>query len=297
MNTRLVLALKQALGQIWRNKTMAIASLFSITAILLVLGFFFIIVININNIAAGVKEEFDYVNVYLNDGADSNAIMIQLQDLPDVDSLTFVTKDEALENWKTKWGDDADLLERLKQEKANPLPNSIVVKLADIQKSASVVSVAKTIAGVERVNYAQDAVNKLLKITYVIQMVALILIFFLLIVSVVVVSNTVKLTVLNRANEIVIMKYVGATNWFTRGPFLLEGMIIGIVSALVSAGIIAGVYGYVVKSWGLDFMLFMSVGLVPGGFLINNLIVIFLAMGASIGACGSIISMRRFLDT
>ena len=297
MNTRMVLALKQALWQIWRNKTMALASLFSITAILLVLGFFFIIVININNIAAGVKDEFDYVQVYLEDTAENNYIMSQLQTLPEVDTITFVTKEEALENWKAKWGNDADLLERLKAKNVNPLPNSIVVKLANIEQAQDVVQAAKAMAGVERVNYAQEAVNKLLKITNVIQTVALILIFFLLIVSVVVVSNTVKLTVLNRSNEIVIMKYVGATNWFTRGPFLLEGMIIGIVSALISAAIIAGIYGYVVKSFGLDFMLFMSVGFVPEGFLINNLIVVFLAMGASIGACGSIISMRRFLDT
>ena len=296
MNTRVVLALKQALWQIWRNKTMAVASLFSITAILLVLGFFIIIVININNIAEGVKDEFDYVQVYLQDDADKNAVLDQLKAQPDVDTVTFVSKDQALETWKTKWGNDADLLERLEQKNANPLPNSFVVKIKNLEHAKDVVSTAKTITGVLRVNYAQDAVNKLIGITNVIQTIALILIFFLLIVSVVVVSNTVKLTVLNRSKEIVIMKYVGATNWFTRGPFLLEGMIIGIISALVSAGIIAGIYGYLSKSFGLDFMLFMSVGLVPEGFLINNLIVIFLAMGASIGACGSIISMRRFLD-
>ena len=129
-----------------------------------------------------------------------------------------------------------------------------------------------------------------------IQTAALVLIFFLLIVSVVVVSNTIKLTVLNREKEIIIMKYVGATNWFTRGPFLLEGMIIGIVSALFSAGLVLSVYGYLVDQFSMDFILIMSTGLVPPAFLMQHLVIIFLALGISIGACGSIISMRRFLD-
>ena len=119
---------------------------------------------------------------------------------------------------------------------------------------------------------------------------------FLVVVSVVVVSNTIKLTVFARAREISIMKYIGATNWFIRGPFLVEGIIIGIFASLVSAGITFLLYSKVVELIGTQVMTILSSPLVPAGYLAVNLICIFLAMGVSIGACGSIISMRRFLD-
>jgi len=113
----------------------------------------------------------------------------------------------------------------------------------------------------------------------------------------VVVSNTIKLTVFARSKEISIMKYIGATNWFIRGPFLAEGIIIGIFSSLVAALLTYGIYSKVVDIIGTQVMTMLSSPLVPSGYLSVNLFVIFLAMGVSIGACGSIISMRKFLDT
>ena len=129
------------------------------------------------------------------------------------------------------------------------------------------------------------------------QIAALVIMAFLIIVSVVVVSNTIKLTVFNRSEEIEIMKYVGATNWFIRGPFMLEGIIIGAFSALLSAGIVTFVYTRVLDVIGTSVTSVLSMPLVPVSFLGLNLMWIFLALGVSIGAWGSIVSMRRFLDT
>lgn len=119
---------------------------------------------------------------------------------------------------------------------------------------------------------------------------------FLIIVSVVVVSNTIKLTVFNRSSEITIMKYVGATNWFIRGPFLVEGIIIGILSAGISLGVCTLVYSKIVDLIGKDLFAIMSTPMVPMEFMVVNMAWIFGALGVSIGACGSIISMRKFLD-
>ncbi|MDD3200159.1 MAG: FtsX-like permease family protein, partial [Eubacteriales bacterium] len=149
----------------------------------------------------------------------------------------------------------------------------------------------------EDIKYYKDTVDQLMKITGFVQIGALVVILFLIIVSVVVVSNTVKLTVLAREREISIMKYVGATNWFIRGPFLIEGILIGILSALGSAGIISYIYYKISELIGPDVFVMLSTTMVPGDFLVSHLIWIFLALGISIGACGSIISMRRFLDT
>ena len=136
-----------------------------------------------------------------------------------------------------------------------------------------------------------------MKVTGFIQIGAMIVILFLVIVSIVVVSNTIKLTVLAREREISIMKYVGATNWFIRGPFLIEGILIGILSALISVGTISLVYYKITELIGQEIFVMLSTTMVPGAFLIVHLVWIFLALGVSIGACGSIISMRRFLDT
>ena len=120
---------------------------------------------------------------------------------------------------------------------------------------------------------------------------------FLVVVSVIVVSNTVKLTVFARAKEIHIMKYVGATNWFIRGPFLAEGVIIGMLAALISSGLIALVYSKLVEAVGAQVLAIVGCPLISVGYMTTNMIIIFLALGVSIGAWGSIISMRRFLDT
>ena len=132
--------------------------------------------------------------------------------------------------------------------------------------------------------------------THFVQVAAVIVMLFLIIVSIVVVSNTIKLTVFNRASEISIMKYVGATNWFIRGPFLAEGIIIGIISAGISVGASALLYRKIVDVIGAQVFSVLSMPMVPVGFLMYNFTWIFLALGISIGACGSIISMRKFLD-
>ncbi|MDR0595922.1 MAG: permease-like cell division protein FtsX [Clostridiales Family XIII bacterium] len=295
--TNPLIIIRQAFSQIGRNINMAIASLFSITAILLILGIFFIILVNINNISESIKENVGQVQVNLKDTTDeatTQLMMKEFEPMEGVEGVRFMSKAEAMASFKKKWGANSGLLDKLE---VNPLPNAIIVEIPDIEKAGKVVEKARTMPGTESVNYAQKTIDKLIRISNYIQIGALILIIALLAISIVVVSNTIKLTVLAREREITIMKYVGATNWFIRGPFLLEGIVIGLISAAVSGGVIALIYHQVVANFGVDFVLLMSTGFTSEDFLIRNLIVIYAALGASIGACGSIISMRRFLDT
>ncbi len=290
-------ALKQGIVQVFRNRAMSIASMFSITAMLLILGLFFVLVVNINLAAESAKQEYDTIQVYLTDETTYDQAMTMIDEtkaLSGVETATYLSKEDALQDWKSDWGESAYLLDSLT---SNPLPNSIVVKVANLESSDAVVNVLRTKAGVEDVKYYKETVEKLVRITDGIQIAALIIMVFLVVVSVVVVSNTIKLTVLARAREITIMKYIGATNWFIRGPFLVEGIMIGVVSALISGGIVALVYSKIVELIGQDLFLILSTPMVSGEFLTRNLIYIFVSIGVSIGACGSIISMRRFLDT
>ena len=290
-------SLKQSFKQIKRNKGMTFTSVFAITAMLIILGLFFMVIININTAAEMVKNDYNNIEVFFKDNVSEKQIEKIKKDVKgwkEVDTVTYRTKSEALKILKVRWGDNAYLLDGLS---SNPLPNSLVITVDNLEKSDQVAEAAAKIKGAEDVKYYKDTVQKLLKATKGFQIAAVVIMVFLIIVSIVVVSNTIKLTVLNRSDEIVIMKYVGATNWFIRGPFLLEGIIIGIISALISSGIVTLIYQSVVKVLGEDLLAVLSTPMVPVGFLSFNLVWIFLALGISIGAWGSIISMRRFLDT
>jgi len=263
---------------------------------MLILGLFFTISVNINLFTEMVKQDYDTVEVYLQDSTDTakaQTIMNTISKIDGVSDVSYRTKDQAMKIMKERWGDSGYLLDSLGN---NPLPNSILVKVSTLKAADSVNKTAAKISGVESTKYYKETIDKLTRVTNFLQIAAIVIMVFLVIVSVVVVSNTIKLTVFARAREISIMKYVGATNWFVRGPFLVEGIIIGIFSSLVAAGITYLIYSRVVAAIGTKVMTILSSPLVPAGYLAGNLIIIFLAMGISIGACGSIISMRRFLD-
>jgi cell division transport system permease protein len=290
-------AVKQAFKQVFRNRAMSVASMFSITAMLLILGLFFVMVVNINMVSETAKKQFDTIQVYLLDTTtfdQATGMINQLKSTDGVKEASYLSREEAMANWRTKWGDNAYLLDGLEN---NPLPNSLLIKVTQLEAADAVVAKVKTFSGIEDIKYYKDTVDQLMKITRFIQIGAMIVIFFLVVVSVVVVSNTIKLTVLAREREIGIMKYVGATNWFIRGPFLIEGILIGILSALISVGVISLLYYKITELVGQQIFVMLSTTMVPGAFLIVHLVWIFLALGVSIGACGSIISMRRFLDT
>jgi len=288
-------SLKQASKQIWRNKVMSIASMFSITAMLLILGLFFMLTVNVNMATEGIKDQFNTVEVYLLDEtSDAQALKMEnsIAAMEEVDSVTFISKDQAMIDFKERFGENSYLLDGLAE---NPLPNSLRVGLNNLERGEMVAEVCRNMEGVEDVRYYATEVNKVLKITSALQKGALIIVAFLIIVSVVVVSNTIKITVEARKNEIAIMKYIGATSWFIRGPMLCEGVIIGIVSAVIAFVISSGVYAKFVNALGEQILMLASTELVDAIYMTTTLAWIFVALGVSIGAVGSIISMRRYL--
>ncbi len=289
-------SIKQSFQQIARNKTMTFSSVLSITAMLLILGLFFVMVVNINIMTENAKNQFDMIEIYLLDDTTDEQIdqmITNISTQENVKNVEYLSKDDAMAEMKERWGENSYLLDGLSE---NPLPRSIRITVNDVENAESVVTYARGLSGVEDIKYSRTEVEKILKITDAIQMIALIIIIFLIIVSIVVVSNTVKLTVMARGREISIMKYVGATNWFIRGPFLGEGIIIGIVASAISGGLITLLYKWLTENYSQKMLALFSTGLVPLEFMSTNLIIIFLALGVGIGAVGSIISMRKFLD-
>ena len=279
-----------------RDKAMYFTSILAITAMMLILGLFFVAFVNVNLFAASIEKDYNVIQIYLKDDNSeevNKTVETALRGSQGVDEVTYVSKDEAMVTLKQKWGENAYLLENLPE---NPLPESFMVYVEDKDAANALARSAAEMEGVEDVVYYRDTMEKLAQVSHFIEMGSLIAMAFLVIVSVVIVANTIKLTVFNREKEIGIMKYLGATDWFVRAPFIWGGVIVGMVSAFIATGLTYLIYTRIVKIVGSDIARIMSVTVVPAKFLAVNILIIFLCLGISIGVCGSIISIRKFLD-
>ena len=288
--------IRQAFQQFGRNLNTGLTSMFAITAMLLILSLFFIAAVNVNMAAETIRGDYDSIQIYLTDEATEDDTKLIIDDLKQTDGVSdavYKDREQAMKEFRQRWGDNGYLLDSLEE---NPLPDSIVVTIGDLEKADAIAEKAASYGNVEDIKYYKSTVDKLLRVTRFIQISALVVMIFLIIISIVVVSNTIKLTVFNRADEISIMKYVGATNWFIRGPFLVEGIIIGIISAGIALGFAALIYHQLLDLVGEQLVTMFAMRMVPEEFLIPNLGWIFLALGVSIGASGSLISMRKFLN-
>jgi cell division transport system permease protein len=281
----------------WRNRGMGVASVTSISAVLMILGMILIIILSINNFVADTTTKFDEIQVFLLDDATDD----QLDNIEEevaknkgVVSILYESKDQALETFKEEWGEDAYLLDGL--EKDNPLPNSYVIKLEGIEFAENVVNSIKGLDGVEEVKYDKDVINKLVTFADYIRLGGIVLIAILVFVSVFIISNTIKLTVTSRRREINIMKYVGATNNYIRGPFIIEGVLLGLVGAVVSILIVYFGYEYFFGLVNEGLYSLFSVLLVTPKVIFTDIAIIFSAIGMGIGALGSIVSLKRFLN-
>lgn len=288
---------KQGFQGMWRNRSMGLASVGSISAVLMILGVVLILILTINNVALEMKTKFDEVHVFLDDeltDQDLDSIENSIKESEGVLSVIFQSREQGLEIMKEDWQDDSYVLEGLEDD--NPLQNSYIVQLKGIEYADVVVQKLKSIDGVEEVRYYKDIIDKLMIVANYIRLGGIVIIGVLVLVSVFIISNTIKITVSSRKREINIMKYVGATNGYIRGPFIIEGILFGLIGAIISIALINFGYEYFFKSVNDQLYVLFTVYLVPPSLLIEDIIIIFTAIGVGIGALGSIISLKRFLN-
>lgn len=278
-----------------RNKGMYFTTIMAITAMMLILGLFYVALVNVNIFTRSIEKDYNVIQVYLKEGTkqeDSDAAQKQIEAMDGVEKVEFVSKDDALGTLKEKWGENAYLLDNLPQ---NPLPNSFNVYVQNKDAANKVAAEAKNMKQVDDVVYYQETLEKLSKASRFVEMGSLIAMVFLIVVSIVIVANTIKLTVFNREKEIGIMKYLGATDSFVRAPFIWGGIIVGIISALLATGATYVIYDKIIEIIGTDISRILSVDIVPPKRLMKELLVMFMGIGVGIGAIGSTISIRRFL--
>ena len=287
---------KQAFSQMGRNKGMYFTSVLAITAMMLILGLFFVAFMNVNLFAASIEKDYNVVQIYVEDGGSAEvveAVGSELNKANGVEKVRFVPKDKAMETLKEKWGENGYLLENLPE---NPLPDSYMVYVSDKDAANSLAETAVNIKGVDDVVYYRDTIEKLAQLSHFIEIGSIAAMAFLVIVSIIIVANTIKLTVFNREKEISIMKYLGATNWFVRAPFIWGGVIVGVLSSIIATGLTYLIYTKIVGIIGSDVMRILSVSVIPAEQLTMTLLAMFLCLGIGIGVIGSAISIRRFLN-
>jgi cell division transport system permease protein len=212
----------------------------------------------------------------------------------DVKSYTKVSKDMAMKNAKALLGKDDNVLKGMDPDF---LPVSFKVKLNNNSESKQFVDKYSNLSGVETVKYSQKVVDLFSKIQYWGRLISGILITVLLVVSLFIISNTIKLTVFARRREINIMKYIGATDWFIRWPFIVEGVIIGLFGGILAFILTSYLYNMLADKISTDFLNLTSdlIKFVSISDIGTQLIGIFALIGVSVGGIGSLISIRKYL--
>ena len=276
-----------------RNNWMSLASIGTVTISLFILGLFLMVVVNLDRMASTLESQVQ-ISVYLKDDItkpQTDAIEQKLKNLQGIDTINYISKDEAMKRFQERLGDQKYLLNAL--DNTNPLPNAFEITVKDPQMVKSASKEVENLPGVDTAVYAQDVVEHLFDITKLIRYIGLSIIIFLAAATVFIIANTIRLTVFARRKEIAIMKYVGATNWFIRWPFLLEGVILGFIGGDIAAVLLRLAYMALTQKV-YDMMAFFP--LIPLYPFLTYITAAIIASGIVIGALGSVISIKRYLE-
>lgn len=295
MLNNFIYSIKEGLKGLARNRSMALASVASVASSLFVLGIMLCIVLNINFISEQTKEQFNSVQVFLVDNLSKDEILKIEQEIEKIDnvkSISYETKEQALKNLKSRWGENGYLLEGID----NPLQNSYIIEIADTEKADKLVADVSKLENIDDISYYKNIVDQLNKIASTVNKFGLALMAILTFVSIFIISTTIKLTLYARKREIFIMKYIGATNWFVRWPFIIEGLILGFIGAIIAIFITYGLYSVVYNFLVGSSLHFINGYLIHIGDILGTITTVFVSMGIGIGTVGSVISVRRYLE-
>ena len=275
-----------------RNNWMSVASIGTVAVSLFIFGMFLMMVMNMNKLAENMESQVQ-INVYLLDKVDreqARDIEKDLKEIEGVESVGFVTKDEAMERFKDRLGDQKTLLDAL--DETNPLPDSFEVTVTNPDLVKTAAEKMEKIDGVECAKYGQDVMEHLFEITRLLRIFGFTLMLVLAFATLFIISNTIRLTVFARRKEIAIMKYVGATDWFIRWPFVMEGMVLGLFGSIIAAIVLRTAYTAMAEKV-YDTLAFFP--LIPEQPFLTYITIVVVISGMVVGAIGSAVSIKKFL--
>jgi cell division transport system permease protein len=294
MLRNLKFAFNSAWQSFWRNLAVSLAAVLSITLILILAGVNLLVGHAFSQVLDGFRQKVSEISVNVSDDTPLQNVYDFQQQLaadPRVTSVKFVTKDEALTQFKS----DPQNGILAQQIEGNPLDAKLEVHVANLSDVSAIDAMARKWSGVDPTdptNYQGDFVNRMLQLSQWLGIAGVGLLLILLIVSVVIVMNTIRTAVYHRRKEIEVMKLVGATEWFVRGPFVIEGIMTGLIAASIALALLVVAYQPAVERFKSD------VGFIPLSYdpaFVSSLAGDLLLAGALLGALGSYIGVRRYV--
>ncbi|MDH3554812.1 MAG: permease-like cell division protein FtsX [Deltaproteobacteria bacterium] len=290
----LVYFLRKALENIWTNPFLSLVTLSTIAISMLILGLFSLIYLNVQQSLHQMGGELQ-ITAYLQETISSEQAEVlrsKVADWPEVEGITYISKEQALARFRSQLREYAGILEGLKE---NPLPASLELTLMPQYGRSGNIKELSTrlgrLSGVAEVQYGRKWMAKLRVFVEVMKLVGITVGGLLLIATIFVISNTIKLTFYSRREELEIMRLVGATDFFIKAPFLIEGLLHGLGGALLAAGGLSLLILFLFSHLDLPLRLAVMAGSLPTGQLVAG----FLGLGLLLGVLGSMVSLRRFL--
>lgn len=290
----LVYFLRKALENIWTNPFLSLVTLSTIAISMLILGLFSLIYLNVQQSLQQLGGELQ-ITAYLQETISSEQAKVlrsKVADWPEVEAITYISKEQALGRFRSQLREYAGILEGLKE---NPLPASLELTLMpQYGRSGNIKELSTRLGrlpGVAEVQYGRKWMAKLRVFVEVMKLVGITVGGLLLIATIFVISNTIKLTFYSRREELEIMRLVGATDFFIKAPFLIEGLLHGLGGALLAAGGLSLLILFLFSHLDLPLRLAVMAGSLPTGQLVAG----FLGLGLLLGVLGSMVSLRRFL--
>lgn len=277
------------------NSLMSIVSIGIVIACLILFGLSTLFGMNVNYIGEQIKQQCQ-INVYMVRDIDRDGmrhIASELEDIEGIKSIELWTKEERFEKTKENY-DEADAIDILEAD--NPLRDAYILTLDDLNLAENIAEKAAEIDGVDEVKNRQDIIDYIEKITGYIRNFSIWTLVILIVIAMFIISNTIKLGLFARRKEINIMKFVGATNWFIRWPFIIEGAILGLIGAAGASAIVILLYNSVINSVIQAMNMFNGISFVSVSYAAQIIIISFMLLGIGIGTVGSIFSIRKYLQ-
>lgn len=288
---------KKGISSVWKNLLMSFASFSILMVSLLLVGCSVLLMMNVNTIMKNI-EDTNEIAIYLGEDVtqkQKDHIRAVLEKNDEISEVTYRSKEEALEEFRGNMAEYSELLDYLDE---NPMPETFLVRVSDISRIRQVVTEINSIEGVEKVQAPYDFAGILIEIRNTFSIIAGAVLLALVIVSIVIVSNTIRTSVFSRRNEISIMRYVGATSGFIKTPFFVEGMFIGILAGAAAWGLTWVVYDAVFSLFSTDLTLwqmFGFYGLIPFSDIMWIVLAVNCCAGALLGAVGTVFSTGKYL--
>lgn len=285
---------REGLRSLKRNGWMTFASVSAVAVTLMLVGVFLTVILNVNHIGTTLEKDVE-IRVLVDLTATKKqqaALKDEIKDIDHVTTVKFSSKDKELDNLINSMGQDGQAFELFEQE--NPLNDTYIVKTDSPDKIAPVAKKIEGLHYIDEVIYGKKQVQKMFKAVSVGRNIGLVLIVGLLFTAMFLISNTIKITIMARRREIEIMRLVGATNNFIRWPFLLEGLLLGVLGAVVPIALILTGYN-VFYNMSMPKLAGTMFTLLPFSPFVYQIAAILIGIGAVIGMWGSVMSIRKFL--